>query len=187
MASLSSLLPWPSPAAKPVFFSLPQTCPLLRQTQTPTTLQSFPSIYTTKLGQNGFFNFEEEKYKRLSPIVWFRRASNDGEGEETQPQAAKNEQRVEFWARMAKSLEVAPGSQMVKVLFPLVIWLSLFGPFCFSWDAFGVAFGLYIVTGLGITLSYHRNLSHRSFKLPKWLEYFFAYCGVHALQVSYSH
>nr|GMD90205.1 Palmitoyl-monogalactosyldiacylglycerol delta-7 desaturase, chloroplastic [Ipomoea batatas] len=83
---------------------------------------------------------------------------------------------------MAKSLEVAPGSQMVKVLFPLVIWLSLFAPFCFSWDAFGVAFGLYIITGLGITLSYHRNLTHRSFKLPKWLEYFFAYCGVHALQ-----
>ncbi|XP_031097096.1 palmitoyl-monogalactosyldiacylglycerol delta-7 desaturase, chloroplastic-like isoform X2 [Ipomoea triloba] len=145
MASLSSLLPWPSPAAKPVFFSLPQTCPLLRQTQTLTTLQSSPSIYTTKLAQNGFFNCEE-KYKRLSPIVRFRRpASNDGEDT---PQAAKNEQKVEFWTRMAKSLEVAPGSQMVKVLFPLVIWLSLFAPFCFSWDAFGVAFGLYIVTGL---------------------------------------
>nr|GMC92350.1 palmitoyl-monogalactosyldiacylglycerol delta-7 desaturase, chloroplastic-like [Ipomoea batatas] len=183
MASLSSSLSlWQSPAAKQVFFSLPQTCPLLRQTQTLTSLQSSPSIYTTKLGQNGFFNCKEEKSKRLSPIVCFRPASNDGEGEETQPQAAKNEQRVEFWARMAKSLEVAPGSQMVKVLFPLVIWLSLFAPFCFSWDAFGVAFGLYIITGLGITLSYHRNLSHRSFKLPKWLEYFFAYCGVHALQ-----
>ncbi|KAK2651642.1 hypothetical protein Ddye_011498 [Dipteronia dyeriana] len=35
---------------------------------------------------------------------------------------------------------------------------------------------------LGITLSYHRNLSHRSFKLPKWLEYMCAYCGVQALQ-----
>ncbi|XP_030968402.1 palmitoyl-monogalactosyldiacylglycerol delta-7 desaturase, chloroplastic-like isoform X2 [Quercus lobata] len=29
-----------------------------------------------------------------------------------------------------------------------------------------------------------RNLSHRSFKVPKWLEYFFAYCGVQALQGS---
>jgi fatty-acid desaturase len=34
----------------------------------------------------------------------------------------------------------------------------------------------------GITLSFHRNLSHKSFKLPKWLEYTFAYCGVQALQ-----
>ncbi|EEF44805.1 delta 9 desaturase, putative [Ricinus communis] len=61
--------------------------------------------------------------------------------------------------------------------------LSLFAPFYFNWSAFWVAFGLYVITGLlGITLSFHRNLSHRSFKLPKWLEYLFAYCGVQALQ-----
>ncbi|KAJ6827802.1 palmitoyl-monogalactosyldiacylglycerol delta-7 desaturase, chloroplastic isoform X1 [Iris pallida] len=35
---------------------------------------------------------------------------------------------------------------------------------------------------LGITLSYHRHLSHRSFKLPKWLEYTFAYLGAQAGQ-----
>lgn len=62
--------------------------------------------------------------------------------------------------------------------------LSLFAPFCFNWKALWVAVGLYVVTGLfGITLSFHRNLSHRSFKLPRWLEYTFAYCGVLALQV----
>lgn len=63
--------------------------------------------------------------------------------------------------------------------------LSLFAPFYCNWSAFWAAVTLYIVTGLfGITLSYHRNLSHRSFKLPKWLEYLFAYCGSLALQVS---
>lgn len=62
--------------------------------------------------------------------------------------------------------------------------LSLFAPFQFNWGAFWVAVALYVVTGLfGITLSYHRNLSHKSFKLPKWLEYLFAYCAVQALQV----
>ncbi|KAL5758301.1 hypothetical protein ACOSP7_020912 [Xanthoceras sorbifolium] len=61
--------------------------------------------------------------------------------------------------------------------------LTFLAPFYFTWSAFWVAFGLYVVTGLlGITLSYHRNLSHRSFKLPKWLEYLFAYCGAQALQ-----
>ncbi|KAM6602277.1 hypothetical protein CsatA_021886 [Cannabis sativa] len=61
--------------------------------------------------------------------------------------------------------------------------LSLYGPFYCNWAAFWVAFTLYIITGLfGITLSFHRNLSHHSFKLPKWLEYFFAYCGTQALQ-----
>ncbi|CAH9138956.1 unnamed protein product [Cuscuta epithymum] len=65
------------------------------------------------------------------------------------------------------------------IVFHLV---SLFAPFCFSWGAFGLWLGLYVLTGLGITLSYHRNLCHKSFKLPKWLEYFFAYLAVHALQ-----
>ena len=35
---------------------------------------------------------------------------------------------------------------------------------------------------LGITLSFHRQLSHRSFATPKWLEYALAYCGVLAVQ-----
>nr|GLL47105.1 palmitoyl-monogalactosyldiacylglycerol delta-7 desaturase, chloroplastic-like isoform X2 [Ipomoea trifida] len=99
------------------------------------------------------------------------------------PQEGEKQERVEFWTRMGKSLEVVPGSLAIKVMAPLAHLLCLFAPFCFSWDAVGVAFGLYIITGLGVTLSYHRNLSHRSYKLPKWLEYFFAYCGVHALQV----
>ncbi|XP_022158801.1 palmitoyl-monogalactosyldiacylglycerol delta-7 desaturase, chloroplastic-like [Momordica charantia] len=61
--------------------------------------------------------------------------------------------------------------------------VCIFAPFYFNWSAFWVTFALYIITGLfGISISYHRNLSHRSFKLPKWLEYLFAYCGVHALQ-----
>ena len=61
--------------------------------------------------------------------------------------------------------------------------LCLFAPSTFSWGALWAAVTLYIVTGLfGITLSFHRNLAHRSFKLPKWLEYLFAYCGVQALQ-----
>ncbi|XP_050383200.1 palmitoyl-monogalactosyldiacylglycerol delta-7 desaturase, chloroplastic [Argentina anserina] len=63
--------------------------------------------------------------------------------------------------------------------------LSLLAPFQFNWRALWVAVSLYVVTGLfGITLSYHRNLSHRSFKIPKWLEYLFAYCGAQALQGS---
>ena len=37
---------------------------------------------------------------------------------------------------------------------------------------------------LGITLSFHRQISHRSFQTPKWVEYCLAYCGVLAVQAS---
>ncbi len=44
-------------------------------------------------------------------------------------------------------------------------------------------FFLYWVTAcLGVTLGYHRLLSHRSFKVPKWLERFFATCGAISCQ-----
>jgi fatty-acid desaturase len=42
---------------------------------------------------------------------------------------------------------------------------------------------MYFITGcLGITLSFHRQLTHRSFTTPKWLERVFAYCGVMSVQ-----
>ena len=41
----------------------------------------------------------------------------------------------------------------------------------------------WVITGmLGITLSYHRQLAHKAFQTPKWLEYALAYCGVMAMQ-----
>ncbi|KAL5702013.1 hypothetical protein ACHQM5_027284 [Ranunculus cassubicifolius] len=61
--------------------------------------------------------------------------------------------------------------------------LCLFAPFTFTWGAFVLAYTLYILTGaFGVTLSYHRNLAHKSFKLPKYLEYLFAYFALHACQ-----
>jgi sn-1 stearoyl-lipid 9-desaturase len=58
-----------------------------------------------------------------------------------------------------------------------------FLPGLFSWQAVSVAVLLHWITGgLGITLGWHRLLSHRSFQVPKWLEYFFAFCGTLALQ-----
>ncbi|PRQ52692.1 putative acyl-CoA desaturase [Rosa chinensis] len=71
-----------------------------------------------------------------------------------------------------------------KFLFLATHCLALLGPFYFNWSAFWIAVALYFVTCVSITLSFHRNLAHRSFKLPKWLEYSFAYCGVLSLQGS---
>jgi len=59
----------------------------------------------------------------------------------------------------------------------------LLAPSTFSWSMLSLFIVLYFVTGcLGITLCYHRLLSHRSFVVPKWLEYTLAYCGVLAVE-----
>jgi stearoyl-CoA desaturase (delta-9 desaturase) len=64
----------------------------------------------------------------------------------------------------------------------LVALLALF-PSNFSWGGLGVAFVLYWLTaGIGITLGYHRLVTHRSFQTPKWLEYVLVFCGTLACQ-----
>lgn len=61
--------------------------------------------------------------------------------------------------------------------------LCLFAPMTFSWPMVGLFAVTYLISGcLGITLSFHRQISHRSFATPKWLEYALAYCGVLAVQ-----
>lgn len=55
-------------------------------------------------------------------------------------------------------------------------------PFLFSWSAF-VAFVIGIhLFGQGITIGYHRLLTHRSFKTPKWLEHFMAILGICSME-----
>ncbi|MEM6501133.1 MAG: fatty acid desaturase [Cyanobacteria bacterium P01_C01_bin.89] len=61
--------------------------------------------------------------------------------------------------------------------------ICAFLPGNFTWTAVGVAVLFHWITGgLGITLGWHRMLAHRSFKVPKWLEYFFAFCGALSCQ-----
>ena len=49
----------------------------------------------------------------------------------------------------------------------------------FSWTALGIALFLYWLTAsVGITLTYHRLLTHRGFRIPKPLEYLFTLCGM---------
>jgi sn-1 stearoyl-lipid 9-desaturase len=51
-------------------------------------------------------------------------------------------------------------------------------PSNFNWQAVGICLFLYWLTGcLGITLGFHRLITHRSFQTPKWVEYFLAFCG----------
>jgi stearoyl-CoA desaturase (delta-9 desaturase) len=71
--------------------------------------------------------------------------------------------------------------QWTIILFMGVIHLgALFAlvPSNFTWEAVALALLFHWITGgLGITLGWHRLVTHRSFQTPKWLEYFFVFCG----------
>jgi stearoyl-CoA desaturase (Delta-9 desaturase) len=55
--------------------------------------------------------------------------------------------------------------------------------FMFSWKALAITAVLYwIAIGFGIGMGYHRLHTHRSYKVPKFIEYSFAVCGTLTLE-----
>jgi stearoyl-CoA desaturase (delta-9 desaturase) len=55
--------------------------------------------------------------------------------------------------------------------------------FFFNWHVLAATVFLYwMTTGLGISMGYHRLHTHRSYKVPAALEYFFAVCGALTLE-----
>ena len=61
--------------------------------------------------------------------------------------------------------------------------LLAFLPSNFRWSAVAVALIFHTITaGVGVTLGFHRLVAHRSFQVPKWLEYLLVFCGSLACQ-----
>ncbi|HXZ25568.1 MAG TPA: acyl-CoA desaturase, partial [Nitrospiria bacterium] len=73
--------------------------------------------------------------------------------------------------------------QFALVTMVALIGVPLFGYFLdytwVDWTLFGI---LYVVTGLGITVGYHRLISHRSFDCHRWLKIALLIAGGWALQ-----
>jgi fatty-acid desaturase len=77
-------------------------------------------------------------------------------------------------------------SKQYKLDWPTIIYMGMihgvallaFYPGFFSWEAVGLMLVFHWITGgLGVTLGFHRLAAHRSFDTPKWVEYFFIFCG----------
>ncbi|MCC7242862.1 MAG: fatty acid desaturase [Acidobacteria bacterium] len=55
--------------------------------------------------------------------------------------------------------------------------------FFFDWGAIAAMLVLWYISGSwGIGMGYHRLLTHRGYKTPKWVEYFLTICGTLALE-----
>ena len=80
-----------------------------------------------------------------------------------------------------------------RILWPYVIAVAgfhallalAFVPWLFSWTGLLlIPLGNYLFCSLGIGAGYHRLLTHRSYRCPKWLEHTLAVLGVCSLQDS---
>ncbi len=80
-------------------------------------------------------------------------------------------------------------SSSPKIFWRMVFAMAVFhifafwALFSFSWaNAVAVAVMWWISGSLGIGLGYHRLLTHRGYKTPKWIEYFLTICASLAIQ-----
>ena len=87
------------------------------------------------------------------------------------------------------TIETPPAARRDGINWPSAIAFSAFhigaiaALFFFTWPAFLTAIALYWISlSFGIGMGYHRLLTHRSYKVPKAVEYFLAVCGSIALE-----
>ena len=96
-------------------------------------------------------------------------------------------------SEITKRIDHPAETQPLRVYWPYALSLLLvhllgalaFFPALFSWS--GLIVGILthcLFDGLGVSIGYHRLLTHRGFECPKWLEHFMAICGICTLQDS---
>ncbi len=66
----------------------------------------------------------------------------------------------------------------------LVVSLWLLWGTHFNWIYLGILVGMYLATGFGITIGYHRLFTHRSFKTPRWFAAVLGVLGSMAMEGS---
>jgi fatty-acid desaturase len=86
----------------------------------------------------------------------------------------------------ALNLEQRTGNRLnIKLTVALVIFhaLAIAALFFFRWSSLAVAAVLWVLAqNIGIGMSYHRQLTHRGYTTPKWVEYAMAICATLALE-----
>lgn len=89
---------------------------------------------------------------------------------------------------IASSERLSPAARVTSLVAVVAPFLGLVAAFIllwgwgFSWVDLGLLVGMYTLTGLGITVGYHRLFTHRSFESSRVVQFFLSVFGSMALQ-----
>lgn len=98
----------------------------------------------------------------------------------SRPAAARAESNIPRLGRATQSGSLSIVTTVVMVVFHIGAIAALF---MFSWKALICAAVLWLyASNVGIGMCYHRLLTHRGYKTPKWLEYFMTIGATLALE-----
>ena len=97
--------------------------------------------------------------------------------------AAEVAQKVKQDLRMGRAHDNGRINWITAIVMGLFHVGAIAALFCFSWTHLAVFCVMYFLAiNVGIGMCYHRLLTHRGYRTPKWLEYFITACGTMALE-----
>jgi stearoyl-CoA desaturase (delta-9 desaturase) len=97
--------------------------------------------------------------------------------------AAQTARKVREDLRMGREHQESRINWITAIAMALFHVGAIAALFFFSWTNLAVAVVMYFFAiNVGIGMAYHRLLTHRGYKTPKWVEYFLTTCGTLALE-----
>src|SRR6202044_2712915 len=102
---------------------------------------------------------------------------------EVVPAVAEVTQKIKQDLRMGREHQQGRINWITTIAMGLFYVGAIAALFFFSWTNLAVFFVMYFLAiNVGIGMAYHRLLTHRVYKTPRWLEYFVTACGCLALE-----
>ncbi|MHB1022119.1 MAG: acyl-CoA desaturase [Acidobacteriaceae bacterium] len=99
------------------------------------------------------------------------------------PAATADSPRVRMDVRMGRAQQEGQLNVITAFFMGVFHIGAIAALFFFSWKNLAIAAVLYFFAiNMGIGMGYHRLLTHRGYRVPRWLEYFLAVCGTLALE-----
>ena len=129
----------------------------------------------------------------MTPILLTQDETKTEQPEQTPVRRVKNIAAIPVVAeeqmKVKQDLRMGREHQQGRVNWITTIAMGLFhvggiaALFFFSWANLAVFFVMYFLAiNVGIGVAYHRLLTHRGYRTPKWVEYFVTACGCLALE-----
>jgi stearoyl-CoA desaturase (Delta-9 desaturase) len=98
------------------------------------------------------------------------------------PEAAVIRVEDEFEGTLPFAFRMANFLAVVLPVAGLVTALAMLWGTAFNWVYLAIMTGMYLVTGLGITIGYHRLFTHKSFETGRFMTWFWAVAGSMAME-----
>ena len=83
---------------------------------------------------------------------------------------------------LSLGMKVANAIAVIVPFLGLVVGIAFLWGRGFSWVELGLFLGMYIITGVGITVGYHRLFTHRAFETSRVVQFILAVLGSMAVQ-----